>query len=619
MQQAALFHRVMSPYAYPIGNSTLVLRLLSARDDLMSVHLVIGDPYEWRPGIDGKHQWHAEVIQAHLELSDGVRDCWRAAWHAPWRRARYFFLIKDSQGEQWVLGERRLCRVDPEAGVQQLVLQHYWDAFVMPYIHENTVFRAPAWVPQTVWYQIFPERFRNGNPQNDPPGVLPWRRGPVKNSEWYGGDLAGVLAGLDHIQELGCNGIYLTPVFSSPSVHKYDTREYFIIDPAFGTEEDLLHLVEECHRRGMRIMLDAVFNHAGREFEPWKDVVAKGDASPFARWFRIEGFPLFGEQGDTGDRRHARFETFAFTTRMPKFDTTNPEVREFLISGAEEFTRKYGIDGWRLDVANEIDHEFWREFRRRMKSINPELYIVGEVWHDALPWLQGDKFDAVMNYPLQAAIGRFIGAGNREHAASASSGCAFARELAALAMSVPEMVPRWSFNLLDSHDTDRITTRFGSLQHARLALFVLCAMAGSPCIYYGTEYGLEGDHDPDNRRCMIWDPTDEENAQAVFVRRLIAFRKRFWRVFAEGTSHMVWNEHLPGFWGIVWELGSLHLAMLANRSNEAVGAAVWRAALGCEGKVELVLDTAPGSDAGPDHPLAEKIPPFSGLAVTWQI
>lgn len=592
MHAAAVFHRADGAQCYSPDGVSLTIRFQCAAADAAAAELWAGDPHDWAKSGEA-WLWRCASYPMRKVGSDGVRDYWEARWTPPYKRARYFFRIRAADGSSWDYGEKGLIPSAPQAAAAPA--GDYWNAFVLPYINEADLYRAPAWAAKAVWYEIFPERFMNGDRGNDPTGALPWRRGPVTNHEFFGGDLKGVIRGLDHIAGLGCDGIYLTPIFAAPTVHKYDTEDYLRIDPAFGTEDELRKLVEAAHERGIRVILDAVFNHSGARFKPWLDVLERGEASPYRDWFHIKGFPLFPKGRDTGDTRDANFEGFAFTTRMPKLNTANPELRAYLLDVAERYIREFDIDGWRLDVANEIDHAFWREFRARVKAAKPEAYIVGEIWHDALPWLRGDQYDAVMNYPFGTAIADFMLA-----KPWAADGKAFARRISAVSFSYPRPVLKAAFNLLDSHDTDRLTTRLGGPEAARRALALLFALPGAPCLYYGTEYAMEGGHDPDCRRCMIWDPTEEELEFAAFTRALVAARKRCGELIADGEPAAAWLEDYPGFVaiGAIADMGGATAAdecaqaageagpaakaayALVNRDRAPVPEAAWRAALG---------------------------------------
>jgi glycosidase len=224
---------------------------------------------------------------------------------------------------------------------------------------------------------------------------------------------------------------------------------------------------------------------------------------------------------------------------MPKLDTSNPELREFLLGVAERYIRDFDIDGWRLDVANEVDHEFWRQFRKRVKAIKSEAYIVGEIWHDAMPWLRGDQYDAVMNYPYGSAIQDFL-LSRRQ----VPEGRAFEHRLDAIDFGYPLPVIRNNFNLLDSHDTERLVHKMGGdLALARLGWLLMFMLPGSPCIYYGSEVGLEGGGDPDNRRCMPWERVESGSEHMDFMSALTGFRKRHAGLLNEGKRAF---SHLEG-------------------------------------------------------------------------
>ncbi|WP_370452272.1 glycoside hydrolase family 13 protein [Cohnella sp. AR92] len=346
-----------------------------------------------------------------------------------------------------------------------------------------------------------------------PENAEPWGGEPTPKN-FFGGDLQGVLDHLDYIERLGVNAIYFTPLFEATTNHKYDTQDYLKVDPHFGTNEKLKELVDACHRRGIRVLLDAVFNHAGRTFPPFVDVLEKGAESPYASWFHVRDFPLRIEDGIP------TYETFAFEPIMPKLNTENPDARKYLLDVARYWVEEIGIDGWRLDVANEVDHEFWREFRKTVKAVNPDAYILGEIWHDSMPWLQGDQFDAVMNYPFTNAVLDFFAKGKIDAAG-------FANRIGKQLASYPQQVNETAFNLLGSHDTPRLLTLCKEdEQRMRLAALFQLTYPGVPCVYYGDEIGMTGEGDPGCRKCMEWDE-DKQNAEMLdFYRSTLALRSR---------------------------------------------------------------------------------------------
>jgi len=368
----------------------------------------------------------------------------------------------------------------------------------------------PDWVKDAVFYEIFPERFANGNPGNDPPGVEPWGGIPTRTN-FFGGDLQGVISKLDYLQVLGINAIYLTPIFAANTNHKYDTVDYYQIDPHFGDLETFRQLLSEAHRRGIRLVLDAVFNHVGEGFWAFQDVVAHGEASPYVNWFYIEDLPITKEPTPN----YATYENADYLVRL---NIHNPEVRRYLYDVARHWTQQ-GIDGWRLDVPFMVNHRFWMAFRRVVKEINPDLYIVAEIWQQATDWLQGDECDGAMNYRLRDLILDFYVNGKLDASA-------FDRELAVLRAEHPGETAYTMLNLLGSHDTPRFLTLCqGDKERFKLATAFLFMHVGVPMIYYGDEVGMNGENDPDCRRPMIWDPAAQDQGLLTWHRQLIDLRK----------------------------------------------------------------------------------------------
>ncbi|BBN95573.1 alpha amylase catalytic subunit [Deinococcus grandis] len=387
---------------------------------------------------------------------------------------------------------------------------------------------TPQWVTDAVFYQIFPDRFaRSGRVRGL--NLQEWGDTPHFN-RYMGGDLWGVAAKLDYIQSLGVNAIYFCPVFQSASNHRYHTHDYYQVDPMLGGNEALRHLIDEAHARGMRVVLDGVFNHASRGFFQFNDLLEQGEASAYRDWFHVDGWPLHPYD----DARPANYAAWWGNRALPKFNTDNRAVRAFLWDVAEHWIR-FGVDGWRLDVPNEIDDDsFWQEFRRRVKAINPDAYIVGEIWGDAHRWLQGDQFDAVMNYHFTRPCLAFFGAHTLDHPMNERSGtgrvdamdaAAFVQRMTEVTRMYHPDVVRVQLNLLDSHDTARFLTAVGGDHSAfRLATVFQMTYVGTPCIYYGDEVGLPGGPDPDCRRAFPWDEGAWNQETLALTRKLTAAR-----------------------------------------------------------------------------------------------
>jgi glycosidase len=367
----------------------------------------------------------------------------------------------------------------------------------------------PDWVKDAIFYEIFPERFANGDPDNDPPGVKPWDGIPTRTN-FFGGDLQGIINKLDYLEALGINALYLTPIFAANTNHKYDTVDYYRIDPHFGDLETFRRLLREAHRRGMRIVLDAVFNHVGEGFWAFQDVIERGENSPYVNWFYIEDLPVIKEPTPN-------YATYENADYLVKLNIHNPQVRRHLYDVARHWTRE-GIDGWRLDVPYLMNHRFWKGFRRVVKESNPELYIVAEIWQQATDWLQGDECDGAMNYRLRDLILDFF--------CEKLDAPTFDRELAALRAEHPGETAYTMLNLLGSHDTPRFLTLCqGDRERFRLAVTFLFTYVGVPMIYYGDEVGMMGDNDPDCRRPMVWDPVAQDRELLAWHRQLIRIRK----------------------------------------------------------------------------------------------
>ena len=502
MDLAAIFHESRTPMCCMTDPETLQITLRTGRE-VERAELICADPYE--AGIaGGEEAWQGRRIAMEPWLELEHHQLWRIVLKPPFRRLRYVFALTQAQ-EQWYCYEDGLRPA--------LQLDGRVQCFQMPWMNPADCIAPPDWVRHTVWYQVYPDRFCRGG--SGRPGALPWRHGPVTNAERFGGDLAGIAQKLPYLAGLGVNGLYLNPIFAARSFHKYDTTDYTRVDPDFGTEADLQELVRQAHANGIRVMLDAVFNHCGPGFAPWRDVVEKGPGSAWRDWFFVNRWPV--EEGRTDD---GRYFSFSFHGGMPKLNTNHPAVQDYLIGLCEDWVRRYDIDGLRFDVGNEISHAFLRRLRVRLKALKPDLYLLGEIWHDAPAWLEGDEYDAVMHYPLQSAVRRFF---EDESLPARAFGWQAGRCLAAYAPQVSAA----QFTLLDSHDTIRLRSRVRSEDEFWQQLAALFTLPGSPCVYYGTELALEGGRDPDCRRCMPWDEldTDASRARLDAMRSLIALRR----------------------------------------------------------------------------------------------
>lgn len=364
------------------------------------------------------------------------------------------------------------------------------------------------WVSDAIFYQIFPDRFYNGNLKNDPSGKTQWESLPTRTN-FFGGDLKGIKKKLPYLKEMGINGIYLNPIFKAGKNHKYDTWDYYEIDPIFGSKNDLMELVEEVHKIEMKIILDGVFNHCGDGFWAFRDVKKKGIHSSYYNWFIIDG--------DNVTKKPINYQTAGGAEYLPKFNYNSKLVREYILKVVEYWTRESKIDGWRLDTPWKVPIDFWQIFRKKVKEINPDAYIVGEIWRDASPWIKGDSFDGVMNYRLRDLIIDFLIKGSTDAED-------FDYELSYLG-KLHNSNAYLMLNLLSSHDVPRILTIANDdIKKLTMALVFLMTYIGAPMIYYGDETGMTGENDPDCRRTMIWDKSLWNKEINGLYRKLIRFR-----------------------------------------------------------------------------------------------
>jgi neopullulanase len=429
---------------------------------------------------------------------------------------------------------------------------------------------VPAWVRDAVFYQVFPDRFASSARVAKPGPLEPWDSAPTTTG-FKGGDLLGIAERLDELADLGVTALYLTPIFASASNHRYHTYDYLAVDPLLGGTPALRELVDALHARGMRIVLDGVFNHCGRGFWPFHHVAENGLDSPYADWFHLDRARLAAGHGLQpypgrigaavgGAADHARQSLSATGYRawwdlpgLPKLNTDHPPVREYLWSVAEHWLR-FGIDGWRLDVPEEIaDERFWQEFRRRCRAVRPDAYLVGEIWDEAPAWLRGDRFDALMGYPLQAAILGFTGGPSLSQALVQGhhelkrrvrplDAAGFGARLAELLRANDPATSAAMLNLLSSHDTPRfLTVVSGDAAAFRMATLLQMSLPGAPCVYYGDEVGMQGGNDPGCRGAFPVPGAPRDEALRESVRALVAARAahpalRSDRVVVAGTA-----------------------------------------------------------------------------------
>lgn len=406
---------------------------------------------------------------------------------------------------------------------------------------------VPEWAKGAVIYQIFPDRFANGDPDNDPAGVVAWDTAP-HSRRFHGGDLVGITQRLAYLVALGIDAIYLNPIFASPSNHRYDTVDYFAVDPALGGNAALEDLVVEAHRRKVQVILDASFNHVHPSFFAFSDLVERGKRSRYRDWFVIrewplririhpgrptwvqEWMPVWAEQvgipieevSDPGPPVELTYESWYSVPTMPRVDLSNPQARAFMLSVARHWIERFGIDGWRMDVARYVDPDFWNDFRQDVRSVNPDAYLLSEIFGDAGNWLQGDRFDATMNYTFRSICLSFF-------ARRQIDGTEFLDQAVRLVHTYGWETTLANHNLLSSHDTPRfLTEAAGEVWRVVLATVFQLTFPGAPGIYYGDEVGLEGGEDPGCRGAFPWDsPSVATHPVGEAIRAITPLRRRY--------------------------------------------------------------------------------------------
>jgi neopullulanase len=456
---------------------------------------------------------------------------------------------------------------------------------------------TPDWVRDAIFYQIFPDRFAKSN--RNPAAHLPfetWDSAPTIHG-YKGGDLYGIVDKLDYLQDLGITALYLNPIFASASNHRYHAYDYYSVDPLLGGNEAFTELLDKAHKKNIRIVLDGVFNHASRGIWQFHHVLESGNGSPYKDWFyfdpeRLNGQKHWGAYPGPQEQKALQHEDSIAAIgyrgwwnlpALPKFNTNTPAVREFLFNVAEHWIR-LGADGWRLDVATEIDDDsFWQEFRQRVRAINPDAYIVAEIWHESHRWLQGDQFDAIMNYDVTRPIMAFcIGKHLNLHVLHQQSnyhgihGAIDAHEFANRIDHNLGLYKRditySQLNLLDSHDTPRfLSCASGDKQSLKLAWLFLFTYPGAPCVYYGDEIGVDGEHDPYCRKSFPWEESKWDTNLRSYVKELIALRKQN-PAFQRGDYGRLWSAN--GIYAFSRSLDGKKFVVALNASDSPQQAAV---------------------------------------------
>ena len=539
MEYAAIRHNGDNKYCYALEKDQFLFRIQVKKDDVKRVTLHHQDKYLPLKFFDTR----ASVDMKKVSF-DAYHDYFEVELKFHVVCLRYFFEIEDMDGNitfygNYVFSDTKIDHID--------------NMFDCPQnLREEERFEVPEWAAHKVVYQIFPSRFATSKQVKE----KTWYKAPISHSDNLQGDLRGIINRLEHLKELGVEVLYMTPIFQADTCHKYDTIDYYTIDPSFGTKEDLRELVEKAHSLGMRVLLDAVFNHTGTKFFAFADIEKNKEKSEYLDWYYIEGFPL-----KKGWGIKPNFKTFSYFGGMPKLNLYNKAVQDYAIEVAKYWIEECDIDGWRLDVGDEVIHRFWKRFRDEIKSVKKDALIVGEVWHYANDFLEGDEWDTTMNYPFYDAVLDLV-ARNRITVSQ------FVERLGFLKGNLHNKVYPLLFNLIDSHDTPRFLHHCGNdAAKQKLGAAFQLLTPGMPMIYYGDEFGMQGGADPDCRRGMYWDEKYQNRDMFAWYQKLISLRKAY-KSITEGEVVNYKADDAKGILEITRVLGKEKITVLFNCSNK---------------------------------------------------
>lgn len=492
MLKEAIYHKQYSEYAYPVDDYELLLRIRTRKNEMLVCILYYEEKYD--SSLKGK-------IVMNKEASDELFDYYEARICDGIKRVKYMFYLEDAYEAVW-FNQSGFHKSRPTGG-----------HFSYSYICSKDIVKGVEWFENAVIYQIFPDRFK--------------REGSFENigEAFYGGNISGLISEFDYIKALGVNCVYLNPVFKSKSYHRYDISDYYELDAIFGDKVQLKEFVELCHASDIKVIFDAVLNHTGSDFFAFRDVIDNGENSLYKDWFYIYSFPI-----SNGPKPN--YECFSFFAGMPKLNTSNPEVVDYLTNVLKYWTCEFDIDGWRFDVADEMDRDFLRHIRKELKTVKREIVLVGEIFDEASSWLEGDQFDSVINYPLKSLVNDFF--------AYRSIGVeSFIQRVGGYLMKFKAGVLSSMVNVISTHDTARFLTLCkGCLKRFELAVVFQFTFPGVPMIYYGDEIGMTGGEDPDCRNAMVWEKGKWNMKLLKLYRFLTGLRKEH-EALRKGSFNML--------------------------------------------------------------------------------
>lgn len=535
MIKEAVLHINTENYIYPTDRNELVIRLRTAKKDMKKCSVI----YWSRTTPDNKRNCFMECVQ-----SDELFDYYEVTlvFSKIARYQKYYFLLEDNNECKMYYYVNGFSEKAPSDG-----------HFEFLYANGNDVVTVPEWAKGMIYYQIFPERFCDGDNSNNKEGTMPWGTTPTREN-YMGGDLEGIKQQIPYLKDLGIDCLYLNPIFEADFNHKYATTDYYKIDSLFGTNDQFKELVSACHKANIRVVLDGVFNHTGIHFKPFQDVLENGKDSKYYDWFHITS--------DSVRISHHDYECVGSYKYMPKLNSSHKEVREFILDVMNYWIENYEIDGWRLDVADEVDSTVWREARLLLKEKYPELLLLGETWGYGEKLLAGNQLDAVMNYMFRDVSIDY-------YAKEAIDVETFDFRINHMLAGYKKEVNQVMYNLLDSHDTERfLTICKEDLRKMKLAVAFQFLFVGAPAIYYGDEVGLTGENDPDCRKCMVWD--EQQNTELMNWYKIWINLRNEYPEIKKGTFKSLYVDKENDVYGFSRQLGEKRVFAFLRKGTDGI-------------------------------------------------
>lgn len=540
MEKSSILHIPMSQYAYGDDETHITIRLRARKGDLTKCVLYYGDR--------SCRQTPVIFTEANMTVkhSTSLYDFFEVTLDDPYKRLCYYFYLESGDESVYYYGD---CFCDS-------VVDDRSENFQLPFNHRADIVNPPQWAKDAIFYNIFPDSFATSKKFISEKGDTKQWNGQTTSGK-LGGTIKGITENVEYIKALGINAIYINPIFAAGEYHKYDLLDYYHVDPCFGTDEDFAELVRVYHENGLKVVIDGVFNHCGWKFFAFEDVIKNGEKSKYKDWFYGLKFPVVRPEDP---EEYPTYDCFGYERMMPKLNLANKETAEYFINVGRHWVKEYHIDGWRLDVASEINDGFWRAFNKAVKDEKPEAILIGEVWETACHWLDGTIFDSSMNYDFRKHSRRFFA----ERTIDAEG---FGDRVTDMYMRYRKQSVFAQLNLLDSHDVSRFLSLCdGDEARYKLAVLFLMTFPGMPSVFYGDEKGITGVLENDYRHAMIWN--DEDDDLYEFFKKIIALR-RDEDILRRGDFTVVQADKDDYLFGFKRYIGKEEIVIYLNMADEA--------------------------------------------------